>query len=103
MTHASPLPPGFVAALAAHVGVAEFDVETVLYDAESARPLLLNVSAAAVWAAIDGTRTMAAIAAVVAEQFGVEPGSLYADVALAITRFADLGLLANEVVRNPKN
>lgn len=83
-----------VPAPAAHVSTAIFDGETVLYDAVRCRPILLNVSAAAVWAAVDGRRTLAEVAAVVAERFGATTAELAADVAATVAKFEALDLLA---------
>lgn len=86
----------FVPIAAGHVSVAVFDHESVLYDAVAARPLLLNVSAAAVWSMIDGVRTVAAIAVVLADRFGADRGAVAADVARAVARFRELGLLQDD-------
>lgn len=86
--------PSFVPARAEHVSTAAFDGETVLYDAIACRPVLLNVSAAAVWAALDGDRTVAEIVVVVAAAFGAEPEAVRSDVGATISEFAALGLLA---------
>jgi len=86
----------FVPVAAGHVSVAAFDHESVLYDAVAARPVLLNVSAAAVWSMIDGVRTVAEIADVLADRFGADRGAVAADVARAVARFRELGLLQDE-------
>ena len=83
----------FVPVPAAHVSAEPFDGETVLYDTIGFRPVLLNVSAAAVWAAIDGRRTVAEIALRVASQFGAEPAVVLADVSATVDHFGRLGLL----------
>ena len=72
---------------------AEFEGETVLYDAAVCRPVLLNVSAAAVWATIDGRRSVAEIAASVAAAFGADPAAVMPDVTATVARFEALGLL----------
>jgi len=79
---------------ALHVSVSYVDGEAVLYDAELTRPVLLNSTAAAVWAALDGRRTVAEIAARLAVRFGAEPQQVAADVAAAIVKFDELGLLS---------
>ncbi|MEQ1703965.1 MAG: PqqD family protein [Ilumatobacteraceae bacterium] len=83
-----------VPAPAAHVVTATFVGETVLYDSINCRPILLNVSAAAVWALLDGRRTLMEIVAAVAEGFGAAPALVEADVAATVARFHHLGLLA---------
>ncbi|MDO8362946.1 MAG: HPr-rel-A system PqqD family peptide chaperone [Actinomycetota bacterium] len=79
---------------AAHVCAAFLDDEVVLYDVHRARPLLLNATAAAVWAAIDGARTADAIAADLAQRFEADPRHVRDDVAATLLQFAELGLLA---------
>lgn len=87
------LSPSFVPVPAPHVEAAEFEGETVLYDTISCRPVLLNVSAAAVWAALDGRRSMAEVVAAVAEQFGAAAELVAADVADTVARFVSLALI----------
>lgn len=82
-----------VPAHAPHVEVASLDAEAVLYDVRAARPVLLNTTAAAVWGAIDGVRTVSEIAADLAVQFGAEPDQVETDVAATIVSFDRLDLL----------
>jgi len=79
---------------AQHVAVSYLDGEAVLYDAELIRPLLLNSTAAMVWAALDGVRTVEDVAAELSVRFGAEPQQVSADVAAVIARFDELGLIA---------
>jgi hypothetical protein len=78
---------------APHVEIAHLDGEAVLYDTERVRPVLLNSTAAAVWAALDGLRSPAEIGADLAIQFNAEPSQVAADVAAALASFDELGLL----------
>ena len=82
---------------AGHVSVSYLDGEAVLYDADRTRPVLLNSTAAAVWAALDGTRTVDEIAAELAVRFGAEPQQVAADVDAAVARFDELGLLSSPI------
>jgi hypothetical protein len=82
-----------VPSVAPHVTAAVFEAESVLYDAVSARPVLLNVSASAVWAAIDATSTIAEIASTIAADFGLRAADVLPDVMATIVRFVDLDLV----------
>ena len=84
---------------AQHVAVSYLDEEAVLYDEKHARPVLLNSTAAVVWAALDGLRTVEEIAAELAVQFGAERQRVAADVAAAIASFDELGLLSAPACR----
>ena len=87
---------------AQHVAVSYLDGEAVLYDAHLIRPVLLNSTAAMVWTALDGMRTVAEVATELAVQFGAEPQQVAADVAVAIASFDELGLLAKSTAdRSP--
>lgn len=79
---------------AAHVVTANFEGETVLYDSIRCCPILLNVSAASVWAALDGRRSLADVVSAVAAGFGVASALVEADVVATVQRFQDLELLA---------
>jgi len=79
---------------AQHVAVSYLDGEAVLYDSELIRPVLLNSTAAMVWAALDGVRTVEEVATELSVRFGAEPQQVAADVAAAIASFDELGLLA---------
>lgn len=84
-----------VPASVAHVSTATFEGETVLYDSVRCRPFLLNVSAAAVWGMVDGTRTLAEIVTAVAAQFGADPALVEPDVRAAVADFTALELLVD--------
>lgn len=85
--------PDGVPSRARHVLFAYLDDEAVLYDPDSRRPALLNVTAAAVWAAVDGSRTAGEIAALLAVEFGGDPSVVAAGVESTLATLADLGLV----------
>lgn len=68
------------------------DGEAVLYLVDQARPVLLNTTAAAVWAAIDGTATVAEIATLLADLYEIDPSEVYDDVKTAVRRLRELRL-----------
>lgn len=73
---------------------AEFlDDQAVLYDATSARPVLLNLTASAVWAALDGRSSAAQVAADLAAHFRADADTVRRDVMAALRTFAELGLV----------
>jgi hypothetical protein len=83
---------------AAHISVSYLDDEAVLYDAVRHRPILLNHTAGCVWAAIDGRRSFDDVVATIAEQFGVESGSIVSDVESTVLRFVQLELVVDDGV-----
>ncbi len=85
--------PHTVATPAVRVHAEFLDDQAVLYDESSARPVLLNVSASAVWAALDGTSSVGRIAADLAAQFGADPDTVLRDVTAAVRSFTELGLV----------
>lgn len=93
MTRQPDDPMQWVPSPAPGVCVAVLDDQAVLYDVASARPVLLNLTASAVWAELDGQRTVAQIADELATRFGAEPATVAADVLVALTSFEQLGLL----------
>ena len=70
MTDRPTDPMEWVPAAAGGICVAVLDDQAVLYDTDSARPVLLNITASAVWAEIDGQRTVAQISGELARRFG---------------------------------
>jgi len=64
-----------------HIGA-----ETLLYDEQSHRAYCLNASAAAVWRAADGERTMEGISAAASAELGVELSEELVRLALAQLR-----------------
>lgn len=63
--------------------VTELEGELVLYDERGARAHRLNRTAATVWQLADGTRTIADLAARVAEDLGGEPDEQLIELSLA--------------------
>lgn len=85
--------PHTVVGPSAHVHAEFLDDQAVLYDVSNARPVLLNVSASAVWAALDGTTSVEHIAALLATRFGADPDTVLRDVTAAVRSFDELGLV----------
>lgn len=94
MTVADDIGPHTVPVPADDVRAEYLDQEAVLYDVRQARPVLLNVSASAVWAALDGVASVTQIAEVLAARFGADVDAVRRDVVAAVSAFAELGLLA---------
>lgn len=70
-----------------------FDGEAVLYLADHARPVLLNHTAATVWAAIDGQASVAEIAATLAALFDADQATVRADLERTLDTFVELGVI----------
>jgi hypothetical protein len=76
--------------------------EMLLYVADREVALALNSSARAVWELCDGTRTVAEMCHELGRRFDCAGADLLADVAAAVSRFRDLGLLvAGETAHAP--
>lgn len=69
--------------------------QVLLLDRVGQRAHLLNASAAWVWDLIDGARSAADIAAIIAAETGLDPADIGVDVGTAVERFAASGLLAD--------
>ena len=70
------------------------DGRAVLIDGQGSELIELNPVATAVWEALDGQRSVDAIAAELANRFpGAEPGVVRADVATFISELRGLGLV----------
>jgi Coenzyme PQQ synthesis protein D (PqqD) len=78
-----------------HVSTSYLDDEAVLYDAVQHRPVLLNHTAAVVWAAVDGERTVSEITDEVATHFGINQSEVSAGVQSAIEQFLELALFVD--------
>ncbi|MDO8392259.1 MAG: PqqD family protein [Actinomycetota bacterium] len=76
------------------VRTAFLDDEAVLYLVHETRAVLLNPTAAVVWAAIDGETSVAEIAALLAETFHAQPATVRDDVELVLRHLMELGALA---------
>ncbi len=75
------------------VEMAWFDGEAVLFDPATRQLHTLNGSAAAVWLCADGTQDVTAMAAELADTFGVQVDTLIPDVVRALRSLDELGLL----------
>ena len=73
----------------------ELDGEVVIYDPAHTTSHLLNPSAAVIWALLDGSATLAEVAADLAETFGVEPTAMLDDVSSTVAALECQGLLAD--------
>ena len=71
----------------------QLDDEVVVYDPETDRTALLNLSAALVFELCDGTRGADEIAQRVSETFSIDRDRARADVDEILARFAEHGLL----------
>jgi hypothetical protein len=69
------------------------DGEAVLYDPTANVLHRLNPTAAAVWAACDGTEPMHRITSAIEDAYSGPPGEIARDVPAVINRFRRLGLL----------
>lgn len=74
----------------------ELDGSTGLYDTAAQRLVVLNPGAAAVWAACDGERGVAAIVSDLAASHGLAPADIETDVVRTVDMLAALGLVAFE-------
>jgi hypothetical protein len=77
----------------------ELDGEAVVYDPRAEALHRLNVSAAAVWEACDGTASTDRIIGAFEEMFA-EPPAIASDVRAIIDRFRRLGLLKESPVED---
>ena len=73
--------------------VREIDGETVILDPGSERMHTLNLTAAFVFQAIDGKRTIEQVSAQVADHFDVDPAMAQRDTLEVVRQFRELGLL----------
>ena len=73
--------------------VREIDGETVILDPGSERMHTLNLTAAFVFQAIDGKRTIEQVSAQVADHFDVDPAVAQHDTLEVVRQFRELGLL----------
>lgn len=87
------LPMDSVPARVPRVLSATLDDETVLYDVASGRPALLNITAAAVWAELDGRRTVEEIVTLLADRFASSREVVAAGVVETLSVLVDRGLV----------
>ena len=77
------------------------DDETVILDRDGERIQQLNATASFIWDCCDGEMDTKAIAAELAEAFGVEPDLTVKDVSEIVLQFSELGLLEEVGVKSP--
>lgn len=75
------------------IAFVEVDDEVVLYDDDTRRLHRLNWAAATVWRCLDGTDTLAQIAADIAEAYAADPDIVLADVERLACELVAEGLL----------
>jgi len=75
------------------VHAAELDGETVVYDPARRRLHLLNSSATAIWAALDGVTTCQELVPALAEAFAVDPDVLHDQVDHVLGTLSEEGLI----------
>jgi len=71
----------------------DLDGEAVLYVPSTNSMHILNPTAALIWACIDGTSAIAAVASDISEAFNVDAQRIRDDVTTAVNQFATDGLL----------
>jgi hypothetical protein len=73
--------------------IADFDDGAVLYSPTTQRSVLLNATAAAVWLAVDGRRTVADLIAHLAARYGADPRTVGSDVESSLSAMQALRFL----------
>ena len=96
MSGSGPVDEDFVPARSPAVHTVEIDGEAVLLDQAAERLHHLNVTAALVWACLDGRSTVGQIAADLGDELGVPVDTVLADTMVVMRRLSDEGLLAGE-------
>jgi Coenzyme PQQ synthesis protein D (PqqD) len=71
----------------------ELDGDISLYDSATARAVVLNATASAVWRLLDGTRDAAAVVAALSAEYGVAADAIRADVERTLAELAATGML----------
>jgi hypothetical protein len=77
------------------VAAEELDGETVLYDPQGRRLLVLNESGSAVWRCCDGSTTVAGLVDHLAGALGVASGAIAGDVVDFLMALRDSGLVVD--------
>ena len=75
------------------VAAVELDGETVLLEQTSGAMHLLNPVGTAVWASLDGGRTIDALVELLSDESGADPGTVRRDVTAFVHELASAGLL----------
>lgn len=91
---AQAITSGFVAAPRPDLASAEIDGELVLYDDVTRLIHRLDRVATTLWLCLDGTSTLADIAADMADVYDADPARVLADVVSAARQLGSQGLLA---------
>lgn len=78
-----------------HILETEIEAEISLYDPKNERVTVLNETASDVWRLVDGERNVDEITELIASSYGLAPIDVATDVAAAIERFAEAGLIEN--------
>jgi len=86
--------PGFVARVREDVASVELDGEVVIYDAAAERSHLLSPTAGLIFACLDGTSTLAEVAADLAEAFLAPEAAVLEGVVSTVLTLGRQGLLA---------
>lgn len=90
---------------ARRAGLAEHAIggDLLVYDGEARQLHVLNATAALIWDRCDGDRSAGGVTAAIAEDLGLEPSDIAADVARSLDDFATLGLLAGTTPPEPES
>ncbi|MEA2640325.1 MAG: hypothetical protein QOF51_1719 [Chloroflexota bacterium] len=82
----------------------ELDDDLIVYDEQSSEGFVLNATAAHIVQLLDGSRTVAAVARVIAQEYGVEYQQALTDVRELISELREASLLATDVAAaNPED
>lgn len=79
---------------ASGVVATEVEGDVAVYAPRSATAAMLNTTASDIWALADGTRTLAQITHELGERYGISPGEIEGDVAIAVEALEQQGFLA---------
>lgn len=77
--------------------IADFEDGAVLYSPSTQRSVLLNATAAAVWHAVDGRRTVADLTAHLALRYGADPRTVGSDVESSLSAMHHLRFLEGKL------
>jgi hypothetical protein len=84
---------GDVPVLCSHATSVDVEDKTFVYDEHDHAMMVLNSTAAAIWAGCDGTRTVDQLSADLAARYNGDPGRVRCEVTATIEKFFDLGLM----------
>jgi hypothetical protein len=83
-----------VGAPTASIVVSEIDSDVTAYDPSAERVAVLNHTASAVWRLCDGKKSIDEVVGLVALEFGVDAGSIRADVEKLVDQLTAEGFLS---------